>query len=209
MKKVYFVRHGEAEGNALRISQDIHTPLTQKGHEQARVMSLRVSQIGIEKIYTSHMTRSIQTGQHIAEKLNLEPLQNSLFGEWMTPESVRGKSYDSEAYSKWREELKINHTNVNWRYEDAENFSDLEQRLQKATELLELDEASTILVVSHEKFLKMLLPFILLGKKLTPEVHLQTEGAVKTDNTGITLFEIEERKWSLITWNDRAHFADN
>ncbi len=209
MKKIYFVRHGEAEGNALRISQDVHTPLTEKGHEQAKVVAKRVAKLGIEKIYTSHMVRAIQTGEHIAEETQVSVAHNELFGEWMTPVSVRGKSFDSEEYRLWREELKKNHTNREWRYEDAENFSDLEQRLNNATKFLENDAANSIIVVSHGKLLRMLLPFILMGKSLTPEVHLQIDGVAQINNTGLTVFEIDGDKWSLVTWNDHAHFADN
>lgn len=209
MKKIYFVRHGEAEGNALRISQDIHTPLTEKGHEQAMVVARRVATLGVEKIYTSHMIRAIQTGQYIAEALTIESLQSELFGEWMTPESVRGKSFDSHEYRVWKDGLKENHTNREWRFEDAENFSDLEKRLHEAVALLEKDEASSILVVSHGKFLRMLLAFILLGKRLTPEIHLQVEGTARINNTGLTVFEVTDDQWSLVTWNDHAHFADN
>lgn len=155
------------------------------------------------------MIRAIQTGEHIAEKTHVDVAHSELFGEWMTPLSVRGKSFDSDEYKHWRSQLEQNHVQNEWRYEDAENFLDLEQRLRSATELLESDEAKTILVVSHGKFLRMLLPFILLGKKLTPEIHLQVEGAAQINNTGLTLFEVTDDRWSLITWNDHAHFADN
>ena len=55
----------------------------------------------------------------------------------------------------------------------------------------------------------MLLAFILLGKKLTPEIHLQVETTAHINNTGLTVFEVTNDQWSLITWNDHAHFADN
>jgi len=210
MKKVYFVRHGEAEGNAKRISQDVYTPLTQMGHEQAKVVADRVAQLGITKIYTSHMTRAIETGEHVAKKLNLEPVPDKLFGEWMTPVSVRGKSFDSDEYLGWHNAVKENYTNSDWRYEDAENFSDLFSRISSAASLLEQDESDSILVVTHGKFLRLLLPFVLSNKRLTPEIHLDFEYAIAlSGNAGISLFNVEGYVWKLVTWNDLAHFADN
>lgn len=210
MKRVYFVRHGEAEGNALRISQDVHTPLTERGHEQAKVVAERVAQLGIEKIYTSHMGRAIDTGMYIAEVVGIKSEQSEFFGEWLNPTSLRGKSLDSEEYKIWMDTMKEKISDPDWRYEDYENFSDITRRLEHAVELLENNNFDTILVVSHGKFLRLFLAYILNCKELTTQQYLNIVDSVTIgSNTGITLFEVEDKKWKLITWNDLAHFADN
>ncbi len=209
MKKIYFVRHGEAEGNVTRIAQDEHTPLTENSHNQAKVVADRVSKLTIEKVYVSSMVRALDTGTYIVDKLGLSSVSSPLFREWTTPESVRGKRHDSEEYSKWFKALSKNYHDVDWHYEDAENFSDLLKRVEEATTLLEEDKTNSILVVSHGKFLRLLLAYVLTGKNLTPETHLQIAQATKVSNTGITVFEVEDCIWTLITWNDHAHFADN
>ncbi len=209
MKKIYFVRHGEAEGNVTRIAQDEHTPLTENGHNQAKVVADRVAKLAIEKVYVSSMVRAFDTGAYIVDNLGISSVSSPLFREWTTPESVRGKGHDSEEYSKWSKALNENYHDVNWRYEDAENFSDLLKRVEDATTLLEEDKSDSLLVVSHGKFLRLLLAYVLMGKNLTPQAHLQIAQAVKVSNTGITVFEVENGEWTLITWNDHAHFADN
>lgn len=209
MKRVYFVRHGETEGNINGISQDEFTPLTANGRVQAQVLAKRVAQLGVGKIYTSHMVRAVDTGKYIGEALGLVTTPSPLFREWMTPKSVRGKQYNSDEYKRWRESLFEHYHESDWRYEDAENFSDLEQRLHEVTKLLEEDDSESILVVSHGKFMRLFLAFILNGKHITPALHMQIDKTTSINNTGITLFDVNEKEWCLITWNDRAHFADN
>ncbi len=208
-KYFYLVRHGEAEGNVSGKSQDMDTPLTEAGHHQAAVIAERVSNLDIEKIYTSDMVRAIDTGKYIAEALKIKPEQTNLLREWMTPHSVRGKGVDSVEYQNWFQELKERYSDRDWRYEDAENFSDLETRVRELVEYIEADIASSILAVSHGKFMKLFLCYILNGKSFTPALHMQFNDSVFVTNTGLSVFSIENNQWKLITWNDHAHFADN
>lgn len=191
------------------IAQNEHTLLTAKGHDQAIVVADRVSKLDIGKVYVSDMVRALDTGKYIADKLGVSKFTSPLFKEWMTPKSVRGKRHDSKEYEKWVAALNQNYHDRDWRYEDAENFSDLKNRVKAAVELLENDDSDSILVVSHGKFLRLLLAYVLTGRNLTPDIHLQIARVTKSDNTGLTLFEVENSEWRLITWNDRAHFADN
>ncbi|MCA9366127.1 histidine phosphatase family protein, partial [Candidatus Kaiserbacteria bacterium] len=146
-KRIYFVRHGEALGNATNISQDATTPLTDTGHAQAKVVAERVAGLGIDHVYTSNMVRAIETGSYIAKTLGLYPEASELFREWSTPESVRGKHHDSPEYEAWLEELTTGYDDPSWRFEDAENFADLLKRAEEGVELLESSQHQHILVV--------------------------------------------------------------
>lgn len=209
MKKIYFVRHGEAEGNATGKAQDEHTPLTEQGHEQAKIVADRVASLKIDKIMSSDMDRAKKTAGYIADKLDLPVEVSELFREWMTPSSVRGKLFDSDEYKKWTQSLKDNYHNSDWRYEDAENFSDLSKRVSAAAALLEADTTDSILVVSHGKFLRLFLAYVLGQKSLQPEVQISFHTTVSVTNTGISVFTFDNDTWKLLTWNDQAHFADN
>ncbi len=209
MKTIYFVRHGESEGNVARTSQGIKTPLTDTGHKQAKRLAERCKDLEITKIYTSDMTRAIDTGDHIAQTLDLEPESSPLFREWMTPASVQGKTYDSPEYQAFSTSFKQSYTDPNWRYEDAENFHDLLKRGKESVAFLECSPEDKILVVSHGKYMRFLLALIIHQENLTPELHMQIYGSVRESNTGITVFIIKDTKeWNLITWNDHAHFAE-
>jgi probable phosphoglycerate mutase len=53
MKNIYFVRHGESEGNQARLYQSAETSLSEKGHLQAKLIAERFDNIEIEIIISS------------------------------------------------------------------------------------------------------------------------------------------------------------
>lgn len=89
---IYFVRHGETDGNASRTLQFPHTPLSARGHRQAERVGARLASVGAGAILASDFTRAAQTAEAIAAATGLpitwEPLlQERHFGE------LRGKRY--------------------------------------------------------------------------------------------------------------------
>lgn len=207
-KHVYFVRHGETVWNVTKQSQGMDTPLNERGHYQAKVLAGRVKALKAEKLYTSDMVRAIETGTYISDALGLKAEASSLFREWMTPASVRGKTFDTPEYQKFFNELNNNFDDPNWRYEDVENYADLNKRMIKVLELLKNEPSDKVVVVTHGKFLRLFLGFVLHDGNLSAANWLSFVNRVTLTNTGITLFEVNDNKWSLITWNDHAHFAE-
>lgn len=70
MKALYFVRHGESEWNvADKICGRTDIPLTQKGHNQAVMAGMEVkrSEIKVDQILYSPLTRAKDTAIHISE----------------------------------------------------------------------------------------------------------------------------------------------
>jgi len=59
--RLYFIRHG----------QPIYDPdsLTPLGHEQAKALSKRFLNLGLNKVYSSTSTRAIQTAQPTCDLL--------------------------------------------------------------------------------------------------------------------------------------------
>lgn len=208
MKHIYFVRHGETIWNATGQSQGMETPLNDTGHHQAAVVAERAKGLDIDKLYTSNMIRAVETGSYLAKSLNLEPEESPLFREWMGPDSVRGKKIDSPEYQAYMQAVNNHFSEPKWRYENAENYSDLNQRLAETASLLERESADSILVVSHGKYLRLFLTYILHQKKVSPDVLLTCTNTVLATNTGITLYTFDESGWKLLTWNDHAHFAE-
>jgi broad specificity phosphatase PhoE len=66
----YFIRHGESEANVnpgLPFDVSYNAPMTERGHKQAEAAGKRLGREGVEfdKIYTSSMTRAVQTTENI------------------------------------------------------------------------------------------------------------------------------------------------
>lgn len=68
MTTIYFVRHGEALGNARKTWQGGGTdhPLTEKGCAQGALLAKRMEPVALDAIFTSPLVRARQTADFIA-----------------------------------------------------------------------------------------------------------------------------------------------
>ena len=86
--RLIFVRHAEAEGNIGRIFHgwyDSH--ITEKGHKQAKMAAQRLANVPIDVLYSSSLTRTLETAQYIADikKLSIiktDKLKEINGGDW-------------------------------------------------------------------------------------------------------------------------------
>lgn len=72
MKRIFFVRHGQAEGNIGPIRQSSDAPLTKKGMEQAKIITERLSNLDFELLISSPITRAHQAAEIISQKTDKE-----------------------------------------------------------------------------------------------------------------------------------------
>ncbi len=210
MKKVYFVRHGETEGNVGEFFQTKDTPLTEKGHAGAEAIAQRLKQLTVDAIIASPFLRAQQTAGYISRVLgknietidSLHELQQSLV--------VRGKLWDSPEGVHFINDRNKNFFKSTWVVEGAENHKMVLERVKKTIDVLEGHSAENIVVVSHGIFLRYLAIYLLLGKNDDSSIHEMISGNLhQLSNVAITEFVYDEGRWRLFTWNDQAHFADN
>jgi len=92
VSRVFLIRHGETEGNALRIVQHPHVPLSPRGLVQAERLARRLAAEGIARIVASDYARAVATAEHLQRAtgapLVIEPLlRERNFGD------LRGRPY--------------------------------------------------------------------------------------------------------------------
>ena len=92
MSRLFLIRHGETEGNALRIVQRPDIPLSFRGIAQAERLARRLASEGIVRIISSDYARAAATAEHLQRAtgvpLSFEPLlQERNFGD------LRGRAY--------------------------------------------------------------------------------------------------------------------
>lgn len=208
VKKIYFVRHGEAEGNVGGFTQSPNTPLTEVGHRQAATVAKRFQSLPIQTVMASYMDRAQDTARYIATAKNLSLETTEFFHEWLTPTSVRGALHTSEMYQAYSKATKEFYTDPDWRFEDGENFTDILTRITNGIAMLEERDEEQVVVVTHGRVLRFLMSYLLHKKVLTPDVEMLTATSMEMSNTGITVFEVDGTSWKLVTWNDHAHFAE-
>jgi broad specificity phosphatase PhoE len=209
MKNIYFVRHGESEGNQARLYQSAETSLSEKGHSQAKLIADRFSNIEVEIIISSDYIRAKQTAEYISQMTGKDIIENSLFRERKRPCIQENRSKHIPELQEIDEKIEKNWDNLDWRYSDEENFVDLRQRAKKCFEFLENRQEDNIVVVTHKNFLHCLLWYCLFGVGVTPRESIIIKNNFIMSNTGIVWMQYDEIEtfWKIVTWNDHAHLG--
>lgn len=206
-KTIYFVRHGQTEGNILDTVQDLTDPLSAWGEIQAEKLAERLKNLDFDTILASDALRAQQTAAIIAKRTGHSVSHHEVFREIKRPSLYVGKPILTEEFQqfniKWR-----SHFDGSWRFEDEETLSEFLERIARAATLLEERPESNVLVVSHGYFLRGFAAYILNEKKVIPETYFSIHGALIGENTGITICRLNKSgHWRILSWNDHAHLG--
>jgi broad specificity phosphatase PhoE len=210
-KTVYFVRHGESEGNTRPVFQALDTPLSSRGKKQAELIADRAEKLAFTTLVASPLMRSRETAEAIARRTGKTPEYSDLFVERIKPARLVGKSFTNPRalvlWRKWEQSLYT----PGMRVEDGENFDDLIARTDAALEYLRTRPERELLVVTHGFFLRAMFARVLLGEALTGGAlkHFLLRSATK--NTGLSVLarnhHLDGSQWRVLVFNDHAHLA--
>lgn len=144
MKKVYLVRHCET------VSQDQHSPLTEKGFEQASELASFFTSMNIETIISSPFLRAIQSiGPH-AQSRNLEVI---------TDERLSERVLNSIHLPDWYDTLRETFIDFDRTYEGGESSREAMHRIVEAIEEILHSDDNNVIVVTHGNVLALLLHY--------------------------------------------------
>ena len=208
IKRIYFVRHGETDANLLEYVPSREEPLNSTGLVQADKIAMRLVNIDVDRLISSEFVRAQETAKAIT---NLKPMAveiQTCFGEMIEPSSLYGKPSASAEVMEFRKNRNENIENFDWRQEDGDSFIDVYNRLMKGKTLLETAPENNILVVTHGYFVRLFVATILLNTTEPNQKWHEVANVLKSSNTGLTHFYIENGIWKLLTWSDIAHFAE-
>lgn len=211
--KVYFVRHGETEGNVGNFSQSKDTILTEKGKAQARLLAKRFEQIHLDAIISSDYMRAYDTALAISAISDVPVVVSELFHERVKPSVVRGQLIMSDVHKDYVQQEREHLYDSAWHYSqdpDEENMYDLRARAVKAKQYIEHINISSICIASHGHFLHTLFAVLIFGDDVSIDIICSFVDRVGMSNTGITEAEYEnaQQRWTLITINDDAHLGE-
>lgn len=212
MKTIYFIRHGESEGNTGSIHQNAFSALSDRGREQAAFMAERCSNLPIDSLVSSTMTRAQQTAAIIGEKIGKEVLLSPLFTERRRPSAQTGELKNHPDVLRIDKEIWNNFGTTDYRHSDEENFEDLRDRARQALEFLASYSEEHVAVVTHGFFMRIVMAYIVFREHLTGkecELFMRT---LQMENTGLTIIKYAgsdaEPPWRISTWNDHAHLGE-
>ena len=162
---LHFVRHGETEYNRQRIVQGsgIDAALNATGRAQARAVARRLAEVPLDAIYVSTLRRAIETAEEIAAAHGSVPvhqlgdLQEMAWGIYEgRPASPETNAAFADISARWRR------GEFDYQIEGGESILDVQARGQRAvTHMLEQHPGETVLVVTHGRFLRVLLSTLL------------------------------------------------
>jgi probable phosphoglycerate mutase len=210
MKTIYFVRHGESEGNVGARYQGDSTPLTPNGEDQARFIGERVSRLKAGALVASPMLRAQQTASFISDTTGLRVETSALFAERKRPTiQVDNLKESPEVQAAEREIIRSSGIS-GYRFADEENFDDLKERAGEALAYLESHSSQSIVVVSHGVFLRNILARAIYGDEMSGKDCTAILETFIASNTGLTVLTYEEARrkpWQVLSWNDHAHLG--
>lgn len=199
---LYFVRHGETEYNRRRIMQGrkINSSLNKTGREQAEALARRFSDISLDAIYTSALNRTIETAAPISAQRadavvrSLRDLDEMSWGVYEgTPWCDELEAMLDEMHARW------DRGEFGYRVEEGESILDVQKRGVAAVEkIVEDHSGETVLIVTHGRFLRVLLSTIL-------ELGLERMDEVDHANTGVNILMHCDGAYSSSLLNCTAH----
>jgi len=155
---VYVVRHSQSLWNGTkRISGQCNPPLSPKGLGQSRALARALHHIPLTAIYTSTLSRTIETARptaldHHLEIQALDALKEIHFGD------LQGRfrdERDPEAQRIWQERSR---KMLEYRVPGGETFPELINRiLPRLEDILQQQQGGTILIVGHRSVNRVLL----------------------------------------------------
>ncbi len=202
---IYFVRHGESTENALQIYNWMNSPLTDLGIKQSQKVAERFKDIKIDVIYHSDMVRAKMTANEINKLQNAELIESHLIREQLPPSELLGLNENDQKSKDVMKLLQQNEHNQDYRYSDEENFEDFKTRVFKFFKELENLNLDNIMVIGHGYVLRTLIGYILYGDNFNSHDFVNLKRSLKTINTGVTVCDVNNKKWTLVTWNDYSH----
>lgn len=151
MKNLYFIRHGQSEMNVSgHWSGVTDTPLTPKGHEQAKRTGAQAKKDGlsVDVIISSPLQRAHHTAKHVATALDF-PHENIMLHQGFIE-----RNYGAMEATVISDDIKasVYDETILDSFEGSEKLIDLQWRARQMVDYLHSLPYETILVVSHGTF---------------------------------------------------------
>lgn len=198
--RLILVRHAEAEGNFRRLFHGwTDSPITEKGHLQAKQVAEKLRDIKIDIIYSSTLKRTLQTAQYIADVKDLpiirtDKLKEINGGDW------EDRKWDDlplewpEEYDTWENKPHIH------KMPNGESMEGFQARLLKEIKQIVKDnKGKVICLVTHGTAIKTLLCRFY---NCTLEEMLRIPWH---ENTSVTIVDYEDGEFKVVVEGDASH----
>ena len=191
--RLIFIRHGFSESNRFGLfTGQIDSPLTEKGHLQAKRAAEYLHDTKIDVVYTSPLRRAYDTGLPVAKERGLDVhTHNGLMeihgGDWHEKPFTELGNLTPEAYKLWQEDL------YNSCCPNGESVKDFVKRVHNAvTEIAEENKGKTVCIATHATPIRVICCFAM---GLEPS-HLKD--VPWTPNASINIMDYEDGNFEFV-----------
>jgi len=200
---IYLIRHGECAGNREGLFRGRYDfPLNEVGRDQAVSLAEELADVSFDAVYSSPLSRALQTAQALCQERGIEPVaeegfNNIYLGEWEgKPKTRIAEKYPAE-FKLWRtepEKLKM---------EGTETLAQVQKRaVQTLAVITEERMGQTFAVVTHRAVLKPLIAGLLgIPAPYFWKLHPETASYSIVEHTA-------ERGFALSLFNQTRHLKE-
>lgn len=142
MKRIYIVRHCEAQG------QSADATLTDQGYKQATNLCEFLSNVEIDHIITSPFVRAIESIQPLANLLDLQIVTNN---------NLKERVLSSNNFNDWLEKLEATFNNDELKFEGGESSIEAGKRIITVVEEVFNSNHQNTIIVTHGNLMSLLL----------------------------------------------------
>lgn len=142
MKKIYLIRHCEAEG------QPAEAQLTEQGRNQAFQLAEFFSNLKIDRIISSPFKRAIQSIQPLARQINAEIEINNQLSE---------RVLSTDDLPDWFEKLRATFDEMELKFKGGESSKEAMNRIVEVVDDVFHSEANNTIIVTHGNLMALLL----------------------------------------------------
>ena len=200
IKKIYIVRHGQTDFNKKGIVQGsgVDSSLNAFGREQARAFYNAYKHVRFDKVYTSALTRTIESVEHfIADSIPHETLPGLNEISWgkkegqpITPEE---DAFYYDMLRKWQR------GDTHLKIQDGESPEEVIERMRPAAELImSRSEEQNVLVCMHGRAMRILLCHLL-------NYPLKAMDIFEHENACLYLLNHTGNMFHVNRFNDTSH----
>jgi broad specificity phosphatase PhoE len=201
--RVLLVRHGQSEGNAQgRFGGHTATPLSTRGRLQAEATARALSAENINAIYSSDLSRAVETAMPLARLAGLEVERTSAFRE-RSVGVMEGLTFEEAASQHPEQYGALIRRDFDHVLLGGESYRQmLERAAHKLDEAIEQHMGGRIVVFSHTGTI-CILALHLMGALDAPELKPVW---IDTANCGISRFELRADNFvRVVALNDTRH----
>ena len=200
---IYFVRHGETEGNKQDIHQPLEMPLSEVGIAQIEMVAQSLLPLHPQRIYTNDYKYRLQhTAEILADALQVQVEVTEHLKDQSKPTLLRGLSKDDPQVQEVKKLQRLHAGDKDWHYADEENLHDRIQHVQQFLELVESRDETPVVATITSTFIRTVRYVIEHGTTLDAEAYERYEKEVPASNAAVFVIgQKDGGDWEILEWN--------